>query len=251
MDPLIALLAAVIGYLSGSISFARVVAKIAAPGENIVGVKVVVPGREATITSTTISATTVRMNLGAKYGCLTSILDILKAFVPAMVFKIWQPGMPYYLIAAAMATIGHNWPIYHRFIGGRGLSPVLGGFLALDWIGTLAANTIGMVVGIPKKNALIYTGLGIVLMIPWVWIRSQDWMALLYVIAMNVVFWMSMIPELREYARLQREGELAAFRDARQLRVIREGREDRIDDFTLASLLDRINGIFKRDKTQA
>jgi len=247
MDPLIALLAAITGYLSGSISFARVIAGIVAPGEDISGVQVAVPGREARITSTTISATTVRLNLGTRYGCLTSILDMLKAFIPAMVLKIWQPSMPYYLIAAAMATIGHNWPVYHRFVGGRGLSPVLGGFLALDWIGTLITNLIGMVVGIQRKNALLYSGLGIVLMIPWVWFRSQDLMALLYVVFMNVIYWTSMIPELREYARLQREGELAAFREARQLRVIREGREDRIDNFTLASLMDRIKGTFKRE----
>lgn len=248
MDPWIALLAVLTGYLSGSISFARLISRIVAPGKDLSGVVVAVPGREARINSTSISATTVRMNLGTSYGCLTSILDMLKAFVPAMAFKIYQPELPYYLIAASMATIGHVLPIYHRFKGGRGLSPVLGGFMALDWVGTLLTNLIGMLVGIPMKNALVYSGLGIVLMIPWTLLRTQDPITFLYVLAMNIVYWGAMIPELREYARLKREGELEAFREARQLRVIRQGQEDRLENITLASIMDRINRLLNRDK---
>ncbi|HSF83763.1 MAG TPA: glycerol-3-phosphate acyltransferase [Anaerolineales bacterium] len=251
MDTLIALLAAITGYLAGSISFARVIAHLVAPGDDISGVEVAVPGTDTRLTSNMISATTVRMNLGTRYGCLTSILDMLKAFIPGLIFKLWQPDMPYYLITAGMATIGHNWSIFHRFTGGRGLSPVLGGFLVLDWIGALVTNMIGLVVGIPRKNVLLYTGLGIVLMIPWIWFRTQNWAQILYVVAMNVIYWTAMIPELREYARLQREGELKPFQEARQLRVIRAGHEDRYYDFTLASLLDRIHRLFKREKHSA
>ena len=77
--------------------------------------------------SGSISATSVRLHLGARYGCLVAILDILKSLLPSLFFKLWQPDAPYYLITATLATIGHNYPLYHGFKGGRGLSTITEG----------------------------------------------------------------------------------------------------------------------------
>jgi glycerol-3-phosphate acyltransferase PlsY len=85
----------------------------------------------------------VRLQLGARYGCLVSILDMIKAAVPAFIFKLLYPEMPYYLITAGMATVGHIWPVVHRFKGGRGLSCIIGGMLIVDWVGVLITNLIG------------------------------------------------------------------------------------------------------------
>lgn len=240
MDALIVLLAALVGYLLGSISFARVVTRFAAPGQRVQKIKVKAPDSEGFIESDTISATTIRMQLGARYGCLVSLLDMVKAALPALAFKLLYPAEDYYLIAATTAVIGHNYPVYFRFKGGRGLSPVLGGFLVLDWLGTIVTNLAGFLIGLPIKNSLIVSGLGIVLMIPWIWWRSGRWQDLLYVILMNVLFWYAMIPELKEYARLRREGHLQAFKDARRLEVISEDGSVRYDSYTLSSMLDRM-----------
>ena len=135
MDLLIALLAAIIGYLVGSISFARLVSRQFAPQQDIS--KIVVEGvdGEGRFESDAVSATSVRLHLGPAYGCLAGILDILKAAIPALVFKLWMPDTPYYLLAAGMAVVGHNWPVYYRFHGGRGISPSMGGMLVVDWPG--------------------------------------------------------------------------------------------------------------------
>ena len=87
----IALLAAVIGYLSGSISFAILVTRFAAPDGKLSKITVSVPDSDLKIESDTLSATTVRLQLGARYGCLVSILDMVKAAVPALVFKLLIP----------------------------------------------------------------------------------------------------------------------------------------------------------------
>jgi hypothetical protein len=57
-----------------------------------------------------------------------------------------------------------------------------------------------------------------------------------------------MIPELKEYARLQREGKLEAFRGARSLEVIQEDGTVRYDTNTLQNLSNKISAIFKWDK---
>lgn len=240
MDLLIALVAALVGYLLGAISFARVVAHLAAPGQRIQKIKVMAPGGQGVIESDTVSATTIRMQLGARYGCLVSLLDMVKAALPALVFRLLFPSDYYYLIAAGMAVVGHNYPLYYGFKGGRGLSPVLGGFLVLDWLGTLLTNLAGFLIGLPFKNSLIVSGLGIVLMIPWIWWRGGSWQEMLYVILMNALFWYAMIPELKEYSRLQREGNLEAFKEARRLEVIGEDGSVRYDSYTLGSMIDKL-----------
>jgi glycerol-3-phosphate acyltransferase PlsY len=90
----IIVLAAVIGYALGSISFARLITRWVAPEEDISKLTIAVPDSEARIESDAISATTVRLHVGPKWGCLTSVLDMLKAALPALAFKLWQPEAP-------------------------------------------------------------------------------------------------------------------------------------------------------------
>ena len=246
MNPWLALLAAAIGYAFGSISFARIIARRVAPDEDISSLTIGVPGSTARIQSNAISATTVRLHLGAKWGGLTSLLDMLKAALPALAFRIWQPGAPYYLIAAGMATVGHIWPIQHRFKGGRGMSPTLGGMFVLDPLGTVLTNLAGTLVGLPFKDMFLITGSGIVLMIPWIWFRTHDAVKLAYVLAMNALYWSVMIPEWRELLRLRREGELDAFRQAEELRVVRPDGRETTDSYTPATMLAKLKAPFQK-----
>ena len=204
----VALLAATIGYLVGSLSFSHLVMKFAAPGTDVSRIKHQVPGTEEFFESDSISATAVRFQLGARYGCLIAILDACKAAVPALAFKLWQPDSPYYLIAATTAILGHNFPLYYRFKGGRGLATVYGGMFVLDWIGVLVTSLTGVAAGILLGRALFIRWAGLILMIPWIWFRTHDVAKLVYVLVANGLFWTAMLPELRQYSRLRREGKL-------------------------------------------
>lgn len=219
MDLFVALLAMATGYLVGSISFARLVTRLFAPEQDISKIEIEVPDSEARFESGAISATSVRLHLGPKYGCLTGILDILKGTIPALAFKLWQPEAPYYLLAAGMAAVGHNWPIYYRFKGGRGMSPIMGGMLVVDWLGAVITNTLGLLSDLVIKSTLVSSGIWLVLMIPWIWFRSGDLAELAYAVAMCILFWASMIPEWRELLRLNREGVLENLQYAKEVRV--------------------------------
>ena len=128
----IAFVAALVGYLSGSISFARLVARRAAPGKELSLIQLPIPNTDLVFESDSISATMVRMQVGTRYGCLTAIVDMVKVALPVLAFRLLQPEQPYFLVAAAAGVVGHNWPIYHRFKGGRGESTIIGGMLAID-----------------------------------------------------------------------------------------------------------------------
>jgi hypothetical protein len=49
---------------------------------------------------------------------------------------------------------------------------------------------------------------GVVLMIPWIWFRTKDPIKLAYVLAANFVFWLAMLPDLKEYFQLRKAGEI-------------------------------------------
>ncbi len=225
-------------------SFAVVVTRIFAPEGKLTKISVTVPGSDVLVESDTISATTVRLQLGARYGCLVSILDMVKAAVPALIFKLLYPDTTYYLLAAGAVTVGHLWPVFHGFKGGRGLSCILGGFFVLDWVGTLVTNLIGGVIGIWRKNILLTFGLGITLMIPWIWFRTQDFAQLAYVIFMNVLYWTAMIPEIKEFIKIKESGELDDFQNATEFNVIGADGSERVDTITIPALRKKIASFF-------
>lgn len=199
----LAILAGATGYLIGSISFARLVVRIRAPEGDVSTIEHRVGGGRYSFESSSIGATAVRQQLGTRYGCLVGILDILKGLLPTLVFKLWRPDAPYYLIAAILAIVGHNYPVYYAFRGGRGLSTLYGGFLVLDWVGVLVTNIVGTVLGGLVRQVMVMRYAGLLLMIPWIWFRTYDPVKLAYVLLANALFWYAIWPELRQVLRLR------------------------------------------------
>jgi glycerol-3-phosphate acyltransferase PlsY len=59
------------------------------------------------------------------------ILDIAKAALPTYLGLLWGFGEAGAAAAGLAALVGHNWPVYLKFVGGRGISPFLGILLVL------------------------------------------------------------------------------------------------------------------------
>lgn len=215
MDGTIAVIAAIIGYLFGSISFTRLIGKIAAPNEDLSKTEFSVPGVDTKVVMTAVSATSLSMRKGPKAGCPTSILDMLKVTLPTLGFKWLYPDAPYFLITAAAGVVGHNWPLYHQFIGGRGLSAIFGGLLVIDWLGILIPNLLGMIIGIAIfQDVLIAYAAGTLLLIPWLWWRTNDFWHVAYAVAVSAAFLIAMLPELRQYIQARREGKMPDLKTA-------------------------------------
>lgn len=173
MDPMIALAAVAVGYLLGSISFARLVARRVDRSVDVTYVVTEV-GDGVTFTSDAVSATSVRMKLGKRYGLLVALLDMAKVAIPVLVLRLLYPGEPYLYLAAAAGVAGHNWPVYHRFKGGRGESAIMGALLVIDPIGPVLMLTLGMVIGFLAGNILVLEWTGFSLMVPWLWLTTGD-----------------------------------------------------------------------------
>ena len=212
MAPLIAIIAVAVGYLLGSISFARVVAGLVAPQLDInEGVEMYIPGAKEPLRLDAIGGTAIAAKLGDRYGCLTGVLDMLKVAGPTLAFKLAYPEDSYFLVTAAMGVVGHNWPLYYRFKGGRGLSAIYGGFLVIDPIGTMVTTLSSMVLGLFARNVLVAYSAGTWLMIPWLWFRTGDPAYLVYVVTVNIVYMVALIPDIRRMTDRRRRGVQGGF----------------------------------------
>jgi len=113
----------VIGYLLGAIPFGLVIGKL-------VGADVRNEG------SKNIGATNVSRVLGKKLGFLTLVCDALKSIVPmVLAAKLLPEGDSKELVVAltgVMAVVGHMFPVYLKFRGGKGVATGLGVFLYLS-----------------------------------------------------------------------------------------------------------------------
>ena len=80
-----------------------------------------------------IGATNVYRVAGKLAGVLTLVGDTLKGFLPLLAYKSWLEPSPAQLgVASAVAIIGHCYPVYLRFKGGKGVATALGIFLVLS-----------------------------------------------------------------------------------------------------------------------
>ncbi len=90
-----------------------------------------------------IGATNVYRVAGKLPGILTLIGDILKGYLPLLAVKLWLAPTPLQLgLAAVTAIVGHCYPIYLRFKGGKGVATGLGIFLVLDPLAVLGGCVV-------------------------------------------------------------------------------------------------------------
>jgi glycerol-3-phosphate acyltransferase PlsY len=80
-----------------------------------------------------IGATNVARSGAKGLGVLTLALDLLKGFIAVLIAKHFSPGSPSDLMSAAavLAVLGHVFPVWLGFKGGKGVASALGVFLAI------------------------------------------------------------------------------------------------------------------------
>jgi glycerol-3-phosphate acyltransferase PlsY len=93
-----------------------------------------------------IGATNVARSGAKGLAIITLLLDLGKAFVAVKIAQHILPGNYDLAVAAAVAAIlGHVFPVWLRFHGGKGVASALGVFLALSWPSALAALAVFVV----------------------------------------------------------------------------------------------------------
>ena len=199
-------LAVLAGYLVGSFSFSRLFVRIFAPNCDVTKLEAKTEGGEP-MKMLTYGANAVSLVLGPKLSMLVSILDIVKIAIPMLVLKLLFAADPYYLIFSIAGLVGNNWPLYYKFRGGTGFSVILGSLLIVDYWAALATPVLGLLIGFFVLGNIGFANLGwLLLMIPWLWIRTFDLSVLLYAVLTAVIAFLTLIPEMRRYLEFSRQG---------------------------------------------
>jgi glycerol-3-phosphate acyltransferase PlsY len=167
-----------VGYLCGSVPFGVIVASQLA-GKDV---------RSAG--SGNIGATNVARVAGKKLGALVLLLDALKGTLPVLLSLRVAPEQPLLHVCVAVAAfLGHVFPVWLKFKGGKGVATALGVLLVLmPWsaligfavwlaiMATLRVSSIGSLLGGLAAVAssfflgvpLVYSALGVGLMVAMV-----------------------------------------------------------------------------------
>ncbi len=167
-------------YLLGAIPFGLFVGRFA-------GVDVRSEG------SRNIGATNVSRVLGKKFGVITLACDVAKGFLPMLVASMVLPESPAknYLVplCGVMAVVGHMFPVYLGFKGGKGVATGLGVFLYLSPVAILLS--LGVFILAVYLTGFVSVGslLASALMVVWLWVLGADGMAILAAAGVALLIW--------------------------------------------------------------
>lgn len=158
-----------------------------------------------------IGATNAVRVLGAKWGIVVFLLDLLKAYLPVrLAMSGWAlGGLPEpecgLAIVGAAATLGHIFPVYLRFRGGKGVACALGVFAALMpaagmfagvlYIQTLAMTRVSAIGSLTAINAMTLH----------LWLSGAPAPYCKLALAMSALIWFRHRGNLREIARMAAE----------------------------------------------
>jgi len=118
------LLLIVSAYLLGSVPSGYVLGKLA-------GVDVRKAG------SGNVGATNVARVVGKRQGIMTLLFDVAKGFLPVLFAQSMHLDSSIVALTGVAAFVGHLYPIFLRFKGGKGVATALGVFVAVAPLGTM------------------------------------------------------------------------------------------------------------------
>ena len=130
MQSFFPLVATVLGYLTGSLSFAVIVSRLMGLND------------PRTFGSKNPGATNVLRSGNKAAAIVTLLLDTAKGWLPVMLVG-WY-GKPYGMEEGTMALVGlaafvgHLYPVFFKFVGGKGVATALGVILGIHWVLGLA-----------------------------------------------------------------------------------------------------------------
>ncbi len=138
MDTLNPLLAAIAAYLVGSLAFAVIVSRAMGLSD------------PRTFGSKNPGATNVLRSGSKAAAIVTLLLDAMKGLVPVLLVRLY--GKPFGLedgtvaLVALGAFLGHLYPVFFRFQGGKGVATFIGAVFGIHWLLGIATGLTWLII---------------------------------------------------------------------------------------------------------
>ena len=171
---LVVVLAAVVGYGVGSVNPAAIFARLRGTDLREIG-------------SGNPGATNAGRAFGWKVGVVVALLDVLKGFLPVVVFEAL--GYPEAgLVAGLTAVLGHVTSPWLRGRGGKGVATSLGAILAVQpWWAVIALAVFGLGFALTRRVGLSSVAAAVALVPAALWLHSTTAQVLFAVVLALIV----------------------------------------------------------------
>jgi glycerol-3-phosphate acyltransferase PlsY len=162
------IIAVVLGYLLGSIPTAYIVTRLA-KGEDV-----------RRLGGGNVGGLNVYREVGLLPAVVVAVVDLGKgAAAVAIAYWLLDLSVPFVLAAALAAVVGHNWMVWLKFSGGKGMGAAIGGLFVLLPIygyplGLAFFSAVVLVLFITTRNVALSMGAGL-LALPFIaWLGMQS-----------------------------------------------------------------------------
>ncbi len=130
----------ILPYLIGSIPFGYIVGRWSS-GKDI-----------RNVGSGNIGAANAMRSFGIAIGLLTLLLDACKGVIAVLIpYTLIQTRAEWYGLAALSAILGHIYPVFLKFRGGKGFATFIGGFLLLTPVAMILSLIAFVVAAVPTR----------------------------------------------------------------------------------------------------
>lgn len=135
-----------------------------------------------------LGASNAMILLGWRAGILVGAHDIGKAILAVALARLLAPSLPLASAAAGVACVlGHMFPFYLRFRGGKGFASYLGMTIALNWKFALILLVIVVVVTLITDYIVVGTVTTMLLVPTYAGISTRDWVLVLILCVASAV----------------------------------------------------------------
>ena len=149
-----------LGYLAGSVPFAYLLARLK-------GIDVRVAG------SGNVGAANVLRTTGAWRGVIVMSLDVAKGIGAVAIAHMLAGGTALIALTGAAAVVGHVYPVWLRFHGGKGVAVAAGVFTILSPIATALAAALFLVIAWTTRYVSLASMAATVALPPTAWILGS------------------------------------------------------------------------------
>ena len=187
------LLASIVGYCVGSVSFAVIV------GRAVAGIDV------RKHNSGTAGGLNVGRLLGVRYGVLVACLDVAKGMIAAIAGRAIG-GAAGQMVAGAAAVIGHILPVWFGFRGGKAIATFFGSCILTAPVVVLPTGVLWLVLYFVSRNVAQASAIASFCLPVIAWVCRLPWQQILYLGVMGAAICLRHVPDFRSPGEEQHSG---------------------------------------------
>lgn len=172
------------GYMLGSVSFSYLIVRL------VKGIDI------RTVGSHNAGGRNVMLHIGQGWGWLVGILDAGKGALAAWMGFTLGGSLTVGVLAGLMAVLGHNYPFYLGFRGGKGIAASLGALLVLMPVETvIGIAVLGVMYFLVTHSIAFSSGLGFLTIAGMAWFWGQPLLLILTPIFCLFIGILAVLPE--------------------------------------------------------